>query len=412
EGEGGLGNDAFDSRELSARLQWAGAGSEASLLARWNDSDTGIPRSGFTPTPRRHIDWQELEWGVPWSHVGAAWQLDGTLSQLRYDAGFRDPDDPFGFTAEDTDSRVDRARAVATRRLGGGAAGLAGWWAGGAEWERQTVSDRSVFGPSLDGARQRTAAAFTQLHLEGGRWAADLGARHDDNDVFGGATSPRAGVVVAAGSRLCLRASYGQAFRAPALGELFFPFFGNRDLRPERGRSAEVGAQWSTGPWSLDVAAFDNRQRDLIDFDFTTSRDVNVGRARSHGVDGELRFQQQVWELRLGGMRLHAEDRSSGRPLRNRPRDTAHLVAVARPGRSTLALTGSWVGERVNAHPETFADTRNPGYFTLDVAGSWQLVRSVAPYARLLNALDREHEPVLGFPAPGRTLIAGVRLEW
>src|SRR5436309_1176684 len=83
------------------------------------------------------------------------------------------------------------------------------------------------------------------------------------------ASRPRRGVVFAATPALRLRASYGEAFRAPALGELFYPFLGNPDLRPERGRSAEVGAQWTSGRWSADVAAFDSRQRDLIDYDFT-----------------------------------------------------------------------------------------------------------------------------------------------
>ena len=40
-----------------------------------------------------------------------------------------------------------------------------------------------------------------------------------------------------------LRASYGEAFRAPSLGELFFPGSGNPDLQPEDSRSYEVGAR-------------------------------------------------------------------------------------------------------------------------------------------------------------------------
>ena len=44
-------------------------------------------------------------------------QLSGALSQVRYENDFRDPDDPFGFTYGDTDSRADRARAVATSKI-------------------------------------------------------------------------------------------------------------------------------------------------------------------------------------------------------------------------------------------------------------------------------------------------------
>jgi vitamin B12 transporter len=407
EGKGGTGNDEYESSEASARLRWAGTSSEASLLLRGNDSETGIPFVGFTPSPLRHIAWREREAALPWTYTATAWELSGMVSQLRYDNEFRDPDDPFGFTRGDTDSRADRARAVATRRFG------SGWWAGGADWQRVRVTDSGSFGTSLDDARQRTTAAFTELHLERGRLAADLGVRRDENDAYGGATSPRLGVVVAATPELRLRGSYGEAFRAPALVELYYPFTGNPDLRPEYGRTGELGIAWQRGAWSVDVAAFDSRQRDLITYDFVASKNANVGQASSRGWDGEVRFQRGIVELRLGGMRLDAEDRDSGAPLRNRPRESAHLVAIVRPGSWVLSGVGSWVGERVNAFPEfPYADTVNPGYATLDLAASWQLSSRIAPYARVQNALDREYEAVLGFPTSGRTVIGGVRLEW
>ena len=73
----------------------------------------------------------------------------------------------------------------------------------------------------------------------------------------------------------------------------------------------------------------------------------------------------------------------------------------------------SWVGERINVFPEfPYADTVNPAYATLDLRASWELRKGIAPYARVTNALDREYEAVLGFPASGRTVIGGVRLEW
>jgi vitamin B12 transporter len=407
EGRGGLGNDAYDGRELSGRLQWtASPSTQASLLARWNDSETGIPFVGFTPSPHRSIAWTEHELALPWSHTGAAWQLDGMLSQVRYENDFRDPEDPFGFTRGETDSRADRARAVATRRFDGG------WWAGGGEWERVEVTDGGTFGINLDASTQRTTAGFTELHLERGRLAADLGVRRDVNDDYGGATSPRLGVVFAVTEALRLRASYGEAFRAPALVELYYPFSGNPGLRPERGRTAELGLAWQQGPWSLDVAAFASRQHDLIDYDPATNHNLNVDRARSRGVDGEVRYRRRIVELRLGGMRLDAEDRDSGARLRNRPRANAQLVAVARPGAAVVSLTASWVGERINVYPEyPYVDTRNPAYATVDVAASWQLRPGITPYARVENALDRDFQPVLGFPASGRTLVAGIRFE-
>src|SRR4029453_17043784 len=107
---------------------------EASLRLRGNDSETGIPFVGFTPSPRRHIDWSERAAELPWRYTAAAGRLSGTRARLRYHNEFRDPDDPFVFTRGDTGSRADRARAVATRRFGGGGG------AGGAGAERAAAA--------------------------------------------------------------------------------------------------------------------------------------------------------------------------------------------------------------------------------------------------------------------------------
>ena len=413
EGRGGLGNDHYDGREASARLRWPAATGafDAALLARWNDSDTGVPFVGLTPSPERQIAWEELECGLPLTAVRGPWELAGSASQVHYDNTFRDPADPFGFTAGDTEARSDRARLLGTRRLAG-----RGWWAAGGEWERHTVTDSSNFGPNLDAARQRTRAAFAQLHLEGPRWGLDAGVRRDENDVFGAATSPRLGAVFAVTERLRLRASYGESFRSPSLGELYYPFFGNPELEPERGRSAEVavelgGGQLGGNPWRLDVVAFDNRQEDLIDFPLASPGFVNVGRARSRGVELTAGVRRGIVDLRLDGTWLDAEDRDTGAPLRLRPEHSAHFVAVVRPPRLDLSLTASWIGERPDSDPLTFAPATNPAYTTLDLGVRFRAASWLTPYLRLENALDERYEPALGFPAPGRLVVAGVRLD-
>ena len=406
EGDGSLANERYEGEEGTARLDWtARPGLEAGVLGRWQEADTGLPFDGLgNPSETASFAVEELQVALPASAVLARWELAGTLSHVRYDTAFRDPGDPFGFTASDVESRAERARALATRRI------AAGWWAAGGEWERLETTNETVFGTNLDGARQRNRAAFAQVHLEGARWSADLGLRRDDNDVFGGATSPRFGASWAPTAAARLRASYGEGFRAPSMVDLFFPLFGNPELEPERGRSAELGATFASGAWRLDAALFENRQRDLIDFEPVTFRSINVDRARSRGLEAELGWSRGPLELRLGGTRLEAEDLTTGERLKRRPEESAHLVAVARPRDVTLSLAATWVGDRLDSDPQTFADAENPSFFTVDVAGTWQAREWLAPYLRLVNALDESYAPALGFPAPGRTLVGGVRL--
>jgi vitamin B12 transporter len=407
-GGGPLGNDDFDAEDLLARARWTlRPGVTLGILARVNDAETGIPLSGGQPTPRRAIAWQESELALPVTLERGRWGIEGQLSQARFDSAFRDPDDPFGFTSSDTDGEALRGRAVATFRPGGGS-----WVALGAEAERLEVSNRTVFGPNLDGARQRTWAVFTQASRGWGPLRVEAGARRDDNDVYGGETSFRGGAVLALGGGVRLRGSYGESFRAPSLGELFFPFTGNPALRPESGASAELGVELRRGPFRAALTGFDTRQRDLIDFDFAAFRNVNVGRTRSTGVEAEVGWERGGAALRANATWLDAEDRTSDLPLLRRPEWSAGLVATAAPGPWTLSLEGWFVGEAPDVAPVAFGRSENPGYTRFDVGARWRARPWLAPYARVENAGNWQYEEALGFPARGRTVIGGVGFEF
>jgi outer membrane cobalamin receptor len=112
-------------------------------------------------------------------------------------------------------------------------------------------------------------------------------------------------------------------------------------------------------------------------------------------------------------MHLDAVDLDTGEELLNRPRTSAHLVATAWPGRTELSFVASYVGPRINAYPEfPYGPTPVGGYATFDVAAGMTLAHALHPYVRVTNVLDRATQPVLGFPAPGRTFVGGVRTAW
>ena len=108
-GEGELDNDFFDSEEVVARALWPmGTGTSLGFLVRANDSKTGIPFSGVTPTLRRRISWEEREVAVPFRSERGPWEVEAQVSRTHFDNSFRDPDDAFGFVASDTESESMR----------------------------------------------------------------------------------------------------------------------------------------------------------------------------------------------------------------------------------------------------------------------------------------------------------------
>ncbi len=305
-----LVNDDFDSEEGVARALWGiGQGSSLGLLVRANDSKTGIPFSGAQVSPHRRISWQEREVAVPFRSERGPWQVEAQVSRTDFDNAFRDPDDPFAPRSR-TPSPRPRAAAPWGRWHGGEDLRISV----GAETERLEVTDSSSgFGTNLDGARASGPGRRSARRAAGtGPVRLDLGLRRDDNNVYGGQTSLRAGTVVELGQGTLLRASYGEAFRAPSLGELFFPGSGNPDLQPEDSRSYELGLEHTAGGWRFALTGFENRVRNLIDFEFVTFTNVNIGRARSRGVEAEVGFRQGIFDASVNGTWLDAEDQDTG----------------------------------------------------------------------------------------------------
>jgi vitamin B12 transporter len=408
-GEGEFANDRYTSDDLSARATWNLApATSLGLLARADEAETGIPFSSGAPTFDRRISWKEREVAVPFRAERGPWEVDAQLSDFRLTSAYRDPADPGGFTASDTDAAALRGRTVAAYRASDDLR-----LAAGAEGERLEVTEGSNFGSDLAGRRQRTWAAFGEAGYELGQVHLEGGLRRDQNDVYGGQTSLRLGGVARLSRTTRLRASYGEAFRAPFLGELYFPGSGNPDLRPETSASAELGLEQDAGPFRFGLTGFAARQRNLIDFDFATSRDVNIGRSQSRGVEGEVTLRRRGLFVRANATYLDTEDRATGLALNRRPRQSANLVVMLTPGgRWTLAWTERYVGERPDVDPVTFGRRTNPGYLRTDLAASYAVRPWLSPYARVDNLADRRYAEALGFPAPGRTVAGGVAIRF
>jgi Outer membrane receptor for ferrienterochelin and colicins len=112
------------------------------------------------------------------------------------------------------------------------------------------VDNEDAYGVQLDGLTTRTWSVFAEdrLSLARDRFVVTAGVRRDEHDAFGASTNPRVALSWKASSVLRLRAAAGSAFRAPATGELYYPFSGTRrssrsaPSRTRRGRSGPSAA--------------------------------------------------------------------------------------------------------------------------------------------------------------------------
>ena len=93
------------------------------------------------------------------------------------------------------------------------------------------------------------------------------GIRQDEYNVFGSATTYRVtGGYLHKETGTKLRGSYGTGFRAPTINQLYFPDFGNPNLKPEKSKGLDVALDQSlfNDRVLLSVGYFWTRYQNLI----------------------------------------------------------------------------------------------------------------------------------------------------
>jgi vitamin B12 transporter len=403
-GDGAADNDFYDSDEATARLGWqVGRQASLGLMARYSQSEIGIPVASGTPTPRRTQEADALHLAIPFEADFGNWHLTASLSHLDAGLVFLDPEAVF--SRSETDAERLRLRSVATYRANETLSISAG-----GDWENERVTNDTNFGLNLDDEARDNYSVFGEMQKTWGRLRLDLGARQDEDEFFGGALSPRAGLLFEASDGVQVFANYGEGFRAPSLGELFFPFFGNVDLEPEESRTWEAGLRFTSGAWRFEMAAFTSEFRNLIDSDPLNFTAINVGEAETEGLELAVSGRRGIVSGSAQLTLLTTEDLATGESLLRRPETSGSVVVTVRPEPFSATLVTRYVGERDDLDPLTFLRAVNDSYFVADLAVSWRVSPSLLPYARLKNIADEEYQEVLGFPAPGRTFIVGLEV--
>jgi vitamin B12 transporter len=415
--EGFNRNDDFRQNTANAFGKWSpSALFSAGLGIRHTSYDLGIPfntnaaGTAIVPSLNRRQDGRESQIVLPVSFGVFGLTNDLTLSQNKRRDHFEDPEDPFT-TSTRTDSSSRRARLTARS-----AATSFGTIVGGAEYERQTVTDVTNFGPNFLDRRRTDRALFIEdrfAHPVGAsRIELSAGIRHDDFDAFGSQTSPRVAAAWISNGRK-LRAAYGTGFRAPSLGELYFPFFGNAALKAERNRSFEVGYDAPAGRSGLWSATyFNSRYRDLITFDPTTFISQNIGRVRTDGV--ELGLQEPLSTslyTALSYTYLHrAEDEATHLRLARRPKHSGSAFLGWRSGAVDTNVVLLRMGEREDSEATfPFGRVTDRGFTTVDANVQLHL-GSVTPFVKIENLRDAHYEEVRGYSSPRRRAIVGLRI--
>lgn len=261
------------------------------------------------------------------------------------------------------------------------------------------------------------------------------GFRVDGYSDFGQEVSPAWAVVVPVKQiGATLRGSYSEGFRAPSFDELYYPDFGNPNLRPEISSEYDGGISKRFGEAAtMDVVYFTRRIHDLIvpvpcavgpNCEFGSIAG-NAGRVDTQGVE----FIPAITPWHGLGLNsnftyldeTHRSPPTGGVPVRvpkyaaSATLHYAHSELIRAGDGVSADLVYVFVGNRDDISPMgTILNNAAYNRFDLTVNYSpglrWGRFRTRQVYARVQNLFDRRYQAELGFKSPPINFVAGVVL--
>ncbi len=238
----------------------------------------------------------------------------------------------------------------------------------------------------------------------------NAGLRYDHYELTGNRTTYRLGVlynIKPLDARL--RVNYGTGFRAPSMNELYYPWYGNTSLKPERSSSWEAGIEknFFSERLLLSLTYFREDYKDLIVPDPITWQATNINRAEIKGVETGLRvrFSEDI-TLRAGYVNLDTEDRETGERLSRRPMHRLNLELSGKRGPLSSSIYYTYTGGRYDSAIKGTL----PPYSVVNISASYRVSNTLSTFMRIENLFDRDYEEAGGYGRPGLSIYGGIKV--
>jgi vitamin B12 transporter len=275
----------------------------------------------------------------------------------------------------------------------------------GFDYENDEIDTTNTF--SEDERNNR--AYFGQLLGNIGNTDYRISLRADDNEQFGQHTTGNAAIGYAFSNSLRVFASYGTAFSAPSLVDLYSPFGSNPLLDPEESESIELGFNGYHFNLDWSFAIFRTQIDDFIAYD-SFYIPQNISKARIRGL--ELEASTTLSGINFDGQLtlLQPENQSSsankGNILVRRSEHSFTLNAYKSFGKYSVASKLYSVGRRYDDE----ANTRKlAAYTTVDLTGSYQYSEDIQLQLKGANIFNQQYETVSGFHTDGANFLMTLR---
>lgn len=273
----------------------------------------------------------------------------------------------------------------------------------GIDWQKQTTQPGTAYSDNSREKRDTGAYITTQQQL--GSVTLEGALRSDDDSEFGQHATWQSSSAWEFVSGYRVFASYGTAFKAPNMGQLFSNFYGNRDLNPEKSKEWEAGFEGLTGQVTWRVSGYRNDIDDLIDSDPVTYRYYNIGKARIKGIEATASFDTADIHHQLSYDYVDPENANTHQTLLRRAKQQVKYDINGEIGSVGWDIIYRYIGRRFDNdfnRPVAQQRVQLGGVSLWDIALSHPLTANLTVRGRIANLFDKEYETVYGYRTAGR----------
>ncbi|MBU1576615.1 MAG: TonB-dependent receptor [Candidatus Edwardsbacteria bacterium] len=279
-------------------------------------------------------------------------------------------------------------------------------------------------------------------------WLVVAGVRYDKNSSYPRQISPSISSSWQLTKQYALYATYGIAYRAPTVNELYWYsvynspwdvsiYSGNDTLNPEKSNQYEIGYKQENASYNSSICLYQRNTTDLINWNQTTfilpdtffTQTANLTEVKTTGFEingGASLLKYFVLNASYNYCLAKVVDVSakfqfgfsdSNRELNYTPANSANLSFAVKGYPITDHLSLSWQlntqykDRQLASHPDEFnPGSELPRYFVSGQTLSLK-IRDALLFYKIDNLFNAEYQVRAGYPMPRRSYAFGISME-
>lgn len=267
------------------------------------------------------------------------------------------------------------------------------------------------------------------------RWKLTSGVRYDDNSSFGNHTTPRVNLGYKQDEKTDYYVAYSEFFITPTPYQLYSSAYGNKNLRPESGRTREAGVNHKfDDTLTANFHVFQRKADNVVGFVYTDPVNwlghyENMDKEEAHGWDVQFNKKFSDHLNAYAGYTYTIIDPTAAR-ARNVdgyiPRGAWNIGFDYQQDKYNIQLQGRGVIDRPGPQTsDAYADFFPANtYWVWDMAASYKVAKDVKAFVKVNNIFDKfyaEQSNARGewygyagewWTSPGRNFQVGVQYQF